>query len=172
MPARSLPARDVPAPRTRRIACLASGILLASVLALTGCVERKLVIRSEPEGALVYLDEEFRGVTPLEIPFTYYSDPQVEIRKAGFEPQRFLYEMRAPFYQWVPLDLFFEVFFPFTIVDERKIDRTLRPAEPVLYADEATQEALLERAQQTREMLEDPDVDPPTPRAPESDGRR
>ena len=135
---------------------------VASLL-LTGCVERKLVIRSEPEGALVYLDEEFRGVTPLEVPFTYYADPQIELRKPGFEAQRFLYDLRAPFYQWVPLDLFFEVVYPFTIVDERKIERTLRPAEPVLYADEATQEALLERAQETRDLLGDPEVDTPSP---------
>lgn len=135
--------------------------LFTAFLLLTGCVERKLVIRSEPEGALVYLDEEFRGVTPLEVPFTYYADPQIELRKPGFEAQRFLYDLRAPFYQWVPLDLFFEVFYPFTIVDERKIERTLRPAEPVLYADEATQEALLERAQETRDLLGAPAADTP-----------
>jgi len=36
-----------------------------------GCVDRTLLIRSEPEGADVVLDAKYVGVTPVTVPFTY-----------------------------------------------------------------------------------------------------
>ena len=56
------------------------GPVLALLLALppAGCVERKFMIRSEPEGARVRVNGVLRGVTPLEIPFNDYGVVRLE----------------------------------------------------------------------------------------------
>ncbi|MCP4477402.1 MAG: PEGA domain-containing protein, partial [Planctomycetaceae bacterium] len=50
------------------ILLVVSGLTLAS---LTGCVQRRFIVRSQPEGALVTIDRKSIGLTPLSVPFTY-----------------------------------------------------------------------------------------------------
>jgi len=44
----------------------------AGVFALVGCVERTITITSEPSGALVHLNDEEIGRTPVTVPFRFY----------------------------------------------------------------------------------------------------
>lgn len=50
-----------------------------------GCVERRLRITSDPPGALVFLNDQDAGRTPLEVPFTWYGVYTVRAEKDGFQ---------------------------------------------------------------------------------------
>ena len=56
---------------TRRCQAVAKGLAFAAVLGLVaaGCVERTITVRSDPPGALVYLDDVERGETPCTFRF-------------------------------------------------------------------------------------------------------
>ena len=123
-------------------------------LCLTGCVERQLLIESDPPGARVYINEEYRGETPLQIEYLQYGSRLIEMRLAGFVPERFQHPVPAPWYQWFPLDLVTDVFIPFTIHDERQVERTLK-LEPPVRNDDARREEIRDRADEFRKRLDD-----------------
>lgn len=79
--------------------------LAACAALLTGCVERRLVITSQPSDALVYLNDLEVGRTPLEVDFTYFGVYDIRIRKEGYEPLVTSREAEAPFYEWPGVDL-------------------------------------------------------------------
>ncbi|HQI29243.1 MAG TPA: PEGA domain-containing protein, partial [Sedimentisphaerales bacterium] len=54
-------------PGWRVLLCL-TGVLL------TGCVERRLTIYTEPPGAIVTLNDQEIGVSPVTVPFNWYGD--------------------------------------------------------------------------------------------------
>ncbi len=54
--------------------------------ALTGCRTRTLEITTEPPGALVWLNDEQVGRTPLETGFVHYGTYDVRIRLEGYNP--------------------------------------------------------------------------------------
>ena len=60
-----------------------SVISLAGLLGLCGCVERELTINTNPSGAVVLLNDEEIGVSPVTVPFNWYGDYNVTIRKQG-----------------------------------------------------------------------------------------
>ena len=145
---------------TRRIG--QSLLFLGIVLCIWGCVERKLVIRSNPPGAVVVLDNKIVGVTPLTVPFTFYGSRQVEVRWDPFleelDPFPSAKEVRyiyPPWYQYVPLDFLAEILWPFTITDERFFDFDLYP-DPAEGAEAPTGksvdpvDAVIRRAEATR----------------------
>jgi PEGA domain len=95
--------------RTERI-CSVSSVSPWCVLALigctlAGCVERRMVITSEPEGALVTLNDVEVGSTPCEVDFTYFGVYDVRLKKEGFEPLATKAEAKAPFHEWPVIDL-------------------------------------------------------------------
>ncbi len=77
----------------------------------TGCVQRKMTIEWNPPGALVYLNDQEIGRTPITTDFIWYGNYQVEVRKDGFETLKTHQQVNAPWWQLVPIDLFAE-FFP------------------------------------------------------------
>src|SRR5262245_3745792 len=58
-------------PATRLRSCMA-WLLVCAMLAQTGCVQRRLTIRSNPPGALAYVDDYQIGTTPVSTDFVYY----------------------------------------------------------------------------------------------------
>ena len=65
-----------------------SALLAVSLIAtiiLSGCVERRLTINTEPQGALVVLNDEEIGQSPVTVSFNWYGDYNVRISKEGFE---------------------------------------------------------------------------------------
>lgn len=77
---------------------MARVLMLALILFLTlGCVERRLMITSDPPGALVYLNDQDAGRTPLEVPFTWYGVYDVRAEKEGY---RTLYTERVAEQPW------------------------------------------------------------------------
>ena len=60
--------------------------LMATLLAGAGCVERTIEITSEPSGALVHLNDQEVGRTPVEVPFTFYGTYDVRLEREGYAP--------------------------------------------------------------------------------------
>lgn len=98
----------------------------------TGCVERRMVIRTDPYpaavNAIVY-DEKNQpiGGTPVDKPFTYYGKYRFRIVKDGYETLDVEQRVRAPWYELPGLDFISENLIPWTIRDVRYFDYTLQP---------------------------------------------
>ena len=107
-----------------RTCCLS----LASVaLVLVGCVERRITVKSEPPGARISVDghpladtEGEPALTPHTFNFTFYGEREIALEKEGFQRHRHVEKIRAPVYQWFPIDLFTELLLPVRIVDSRE----------------------------------------------------
>lgn len=60
--------------------------LVLIALTSVGCVQRMISITSEPAGALVHLNDEEVGRTPLQVPFKFYGTYDVRLEKDGYKP--------------------------------------------------------------------------------------
>jgi hypothetical protein len=109
----------------RRRACLL-GILLAAGLT-AGCVERKYTVYSDVPGALVLVNDEPLGKSPADGAFVYYGKYNFTLMAPGFETLHVREDIQAPWYQWWPLDFFFENLWPFEIEDVRQFHYHLEP---------------------------------------------
>ena len=58
-------------------------VSLLVLIVLAGCVERKLTINTKPQGALVALNDEEIGESPVTVSFNWYGDYCVRISKEG-----------------------------------------------------------------------------------------
>ena len=101
--------------------------LLVCGLLLTGCVRRALTIRTQPPGALVYVNDELKGQSPVTYDFVWYGWHRITLRKDGFDRVDDRKLLRAPVYLWIPFDLAMELL-PFPIHDDRTWSYTLTPA--------------------------------------------
>ncbi len=101
----------------------------------TGCVRRRMTIRSNPPGATVYVDDHLLGTTPVSSEFVYYGTRRVKLIKDGYETITALQTISAPWYQIPPLDLITENFIGREIRDERVMDFTMKPQQVVPTGD-------------------------------------
>jgi hypothetical protein len=111
---------------------------------LSGCVQRRMTIRSNPPGALVYVDDNEIGPTPVSASFTYYGKRKIRLVKDGYETLTVMQEIPTPWYEYVPLDFISENLVPGKIRDQRVLDYQLRP-QMVVPTDQ-----LLSRAEELR----------------------
>lgn len=123
--------------------------VLAAIGGLTlvaGCVERTAKVRTNPPGAIVVMNDEEVGVSPVKFNFLWYGDYDIMIRKPGYETLKTHHRIDAPWWQYPPFDIVAETLIPTTIRDEHELPvYELTPlASPA--ADE-----LVERAQELRE---------------------
>jgi hypothetical protein len=136
-------------------------LLLA--LAAAGCVERRFLIRTDPDGAVVRVNGVVRGNAPLELPFSEYGVVRLEAEAVDTDGDGFPefarvsgpYELRAPWYQWFPFDFFSDNLWPGTLEVRREVTLVLPPAldpdsESDTYAMKARIPALRVRAQKMR----------------------
>ena len=119
---------------------------LGAILVLTGCVERKLTINTEPTGAVVWLNDEEIGVSPVTVEFNWYGDYKVRISKEGYELLDTHRKLKGPVYDAVGLDFFAEILWPGRIVDEYEWSFRLAEYQPPQRAE------LIEAAQQMKQM--------------------
>ncbi len=80
-------------------------LLLPVAICLTGCVQRELVVKTDPPGAVVYLNDRELGRTPFTKEFLWYGNYDVIVRKDGYKTLKTTAEITAPFWQWVPFDV-------------------------------------------------------------------
>lgn len=120
-------------------------LAIVLVLALVaGCVQRRMTIRSNPPGALVYVDDYQIGTTPVSHDFVYYGTRKIRLVKDGYETLTVRQPIPLPWYEIFPLDFVSENLIPWEVRDERVIDLAMQPAstEPA--------ESVAARAEQAR----------------------
>ena len=120
---------------------------LSSVFYITGCVERKLTINTQPQAALVTLNDEEIGLSPVTVSFEWYGDYNIAIRKEGYQTLKTHRELKAPWYDGFPFDLLAQFLNPERIVDSYEWTFELAPQE------EPTREQLIQNAQELKEQL-------------------
>jgi hypothetical protein len=123
------------------------GVALLSLL--TGCVERRFVVESDPPGAIVYVNNSSMGATPVDVPFLYYGVYDLTLVRDGCETLRVRQNVQPPLYAYPPLDFAAENLYPFHIEDVRRFRYQLRPVR-IPQTDELLRQAtdLRERGQQ------------------------
>jgi len=110
----------------RRRAIIALGLAVICACQL-GCVQRRLTIRSNPPGALVYVDDYQIGTTPCSTDFVYYGKRKVRLVLSGYETLTLIQPVPTPWYQYPGLDFVSENLVPGEIRDERVVEYTLQP---------------------------------------------
>lgn len=101
---------------------------LVCLLAVAGCVQRRMTVRSNPPGALVYVDDYQIGTTPVSTDFIYYGTRKIRLVKDGYETLTVRQPFPLPWYQVFPLDFVTENLWPGEIRDERVVDLAMMPA--------------------------------------------
>src|SRR5262245_11374473 len=79
--------------------------LLCVLLAMGGCLERKIHITSDPPGALVWVNDIEVGRTPVTTGFLFYGDFDVRASREGCEPVQTHRDTWAPVWETAPIDL-------------------------------------------------------------------
>ena len=103
-----------------------------------------MTIRSNPPGAVVYVDDYEIGTTPVSTDFTYYGTRKIRLVKNGYETLTVMQPVPVPWYQFVPIDFVAENLVPGNIRDNRTFDYQLVPQAVV------PTEQLLDRAEVLR----------------------
>ncbi|NDC52880.1 MAG: PEGA domain-containing protein [Planctomycetia bacterium] len=137
------------------------GVALVVALAATGCVQRRMTIRSSPPGALVYVDDYQVGTTPVSTDFIYYGTRKIRLVKDGFETLTVRQPFPIPWYQVFPLDFVTENLWPAEIRDERVVDLAMTPQTAT------PPEAVVARAEQARASAGSLPAPPPAAVAPQ-----
>jgi len=70
-----------------------------------GCVRRTIRVTSDPPGALVYLNHQEIGRTPVEVGFHHYGEYDVRLVHPDFEPIVTHEKASPPLWDAMPLDL-------------------------------------------------------------------
>ncbi|OHB61314.1 MAG: hypothetical protein A2167_09040 [Planctomycetes bacterium RBG_13_46_10] len=129
---------------------LSSVVLFAGLIAgllINGCVERKLTINTEPQGAIVVLNDEEIGTSPVTTSFEWYGDYAVRISKEGFETLKTHRNLKRPLHDYFPFDLFANCLSPKRTVDAYQWSFTLTPQT------QPSREELIQDAQELKKQL-------------------
>jgi hypothetical protein len=103
-----------------------------------------MIIRTNPPGALAYVDDNEVGLTPVAISPIYYGNRKIRLVKDGYETLTVIQPMPPPWYEIPPLDFFSENTVPGKLRDLRTYDYQMRPQGVV------PKEDLLSRAENLR----------------------
>jgi len=127
---------------TSRQLCVVLSLLAASFA--TGCVHRRMAINSNPPGALVLLEGEEVGYTPMSLDYTYYGTRELTLIKDGYKTLKVMQKIPAPWYQRGPLEFVSDNLALRRINDRRSFMFTMEPQEPTSSQD------LLQRANELK----------------------
>jgi hypothetical protein len=110
-------------------------------------VERKLTINTEPQGALVILNDEEIGTSPVTVSFEWYGDYRVRISKDGYENLNTHRLLKGPWYDTFPFDFFAQIISPDRIVDSYEWTFSLEPKKQI------SREELIQAAEKLEKQL-------------------
>ena len=120
--------------------------LIVSLL-LSGCVERNLTINTEPQGALIILNDEEIGTSPVTVSFEWYGDYWVRISKEGYESLNTHRPLKRPLHDRPLFDFFAQIINPNRIVDSYEWTFPLEPRKQI------TREELIQAAEKLKKDL-------------------
>lgn len=126
--------------------------LLISICFCIGCVERKLTIITTPSDALVALNDEEIGFSPVTVGFEWYGDYSVRITKDGYQTLNTHKNLKRPLRDVAPFDLLDDMFrtrtdaYTWTF----ELEPYQEPDKDVLIKD------AIEMQKQTAEEIKDP----------------
>lgn len=129
-------------------ATLIFGLLIGLMCAGCSRVQRTLSVNSDPPGALLFMNDQELGRTPVTRDFIWYGWYDVTLRKEGFKTLKTRAKVIAPAWQFPPFDLLAE-FSPARLKDRHQLTFTLEPEDEPPSSDE-----MLGRAEQLRLQLE------------------
>ncbi len=125
--------------RCARNVLLRGSIAAVSVIAIfqSGCVRRRMTVRTTPPGASISVDNQMIGTSPAATSFVYYGTREIRIEKDGYRTETIKRRLNPPWYELPGLDFVAETLWPGEIRDERVIDvelvpRVIEPTENVL----------------------------------------
>jgi len=122
-----------------------SGVLMVVLMfGSIGCVNRRATITSNPSGALVLLDGERIGYTPVAFEFQHYGTREITLIKPGYATLTTLQKISPPWYQIPPLDFVSDNFLPAKVVNRQRFNYVLAQDQPYPTED------VLERANHLR----------------------
>jgi hypothetical protein len=136
-------------------------ILVAIIFAFSGCVTRSLTVKTEPSNALVYIDDELIGESPVTMPFTYYGTRKIMIERKDedgvltHERTIAFEKIKAPIYEVFPLDFFSEIVWPLKLKDDQVLSYNLVALEPLSIKEQ--QEKVLKNAEELRQRVNVPE---------------
>jgi hypothetical protein len=142
-----------PRPIFRRLELLCAAL---AALAACGCVQRRITIRSNPPGALVYVDKYEIGKTPCSVAYTYYGTREIKLVRDGYETLTVMQWIPPPWYQIPPLDFVSENVVPTEIRDERTYTYQLVPTRVVPTDQLLSRAESLRRATQLEHLAAPP----------------
>ena len=122
-----------------------------------------MIIETTPPGAMVYVDDEPVGESPVTVPFTYYGIRKITIEKLDAhhrllcERKVVFEDIKTPIYEYFPLDFFSEVLLPFKLENKHTLSYRLEELKP--QAKEEIQKNLLERSDELRKKAFTPNHD-------------
>lgn len=119
---------------------------LFAAIILSGCVERQLTINTEPQGAIIVLNDEEIGISPVTVSFEWYGNYNVRVSKEGFETLKTHRELKGPWYDGFPFD-FFTLLNPEKKVDSYEWTFELAPQQ------EPKREELIKKAEEFKKQL-------------------
>lgn len=110
----------------------------------SGCVSRRMMVYSDPPGALVLLEGKEIGYTPVAVDFLYYGTREFTLIKDGYETKTVLQKVPAPWYQWPVIEFFADNLAFHKISDRHAFTYTLEPRRIL------SNEEILHRGEQLR----------------------
>ena len=124
-------------------------LLLLGIALAAGCVERRLTILTEPPDAVVWLNDEEIGTTPVTVGFNWYGDYKIRIEKDGYQTLNTHQDLPRPAEDYFPLDFFAEVLWPGTIKRDIAWTFSLQSAQ------NPSSQTLLEQAARFQEQAQE-----------------
>jgi hypothetical protein len=123
-------------------------LILIALATLAGCVERELTINTRPQGAVVALNDEEIGESPVTVNFSWYGDYCVRISKEGYETLNIHRDLKGPWYDRFPFDFFAQIVNPNRIVDSYEWTFELSPRRQI------SRDELIQNARELKKQLQ------------------
>jgi hypothetical protein len=147
----------------------ALAVLIAALALLsTSCVERRMTVISDPPGALVYLDDEEKGYTPVTFTFYFYGTRTFVLKRDGCRILEKVVEVERPWWEGPIIQVFTDLG-PIPLTDKKTYTFKLE----ALTEHPVTPEEVIRRATEMKSRVEgmappaeEKPATPPAPKKP------
>jgi hypothetical protein len=123
---------------------ITTGLVAMLAVGLSGCIEQRFFIESDPPGALVLVNGQPIGTTPVDYYFTYYGTYNFTLVKDGYQTKVVPQKVAMPWFEVPGVDFLTENVYPAKVEDVRRFRYTLEPLVQVRTDD------LLQQGEQLR----------------------